>query len=120
MLCSFSPIRKNIEGNGNDPTFSASRDAIPGLTLPRHSLKNRMPYINIRSAGPLISKFRKKVLARYKEIISSRQSYDSLSGSMSNSDDPAGSGGSVYAGPRVRVRRGSKGKLPDAVVRMYM
>lgn len=93
-------------------TFSASLEDMFGLTLPRHSLTNNMPYIIMRSAGPLISKLRKNVLARYSERTSSRQSYDSLSGSISRSDDPGGSRGSVYAGPRVRVRRGRIGKFP--------
>lgn len=40
------------------------------------------------------------------------QSYDSLSGGTSRSEMLEGSGGRVYAGPRVRVRRGRTAKLP--------
>ena len=72
-----------------------------------------MPYINSRSAGPLISKFRKNVLARKSEIVSSRMSYDSESGSTSKGVTEAGSGGRAYAGPLVFVRRGRRGKFPD-------
>lgn len=68
--------------------------------------------MSMRSAGPLISKFRKKALARKRERISSTQSYDSLFGSTSVSSAPEGSGGRVYAGPRVRVRSGRRGKFP--------
>lgn len=41
------------------------------------------------------------------------QSYDSLFGSMSRSDSEGGSAGRTYAGPRVRVRRGRRGKFPS-------
>lgn len=74
----------------------------------------------MRSAGPLISKFRKSTLARKRDRISSTQSYDSLSGGTSISETPAGSGGRVYAGPRVRVRRGRTGKLPEGRRRELM
>ena len=52
------------------------------------------------------------MLARNKDRISSRQSYDSESGSTSNALVPAGSCGSVNAGPRVLVRSGRSGKFP--------
>lgn len=45
-----------------------------GLILLRHSLTKRMPYMRRRSAGPWISKFRKKVLARNSDRASSRMS----------------------------------------------
>jgi hypothetical protein len=67
--------------------------------------------MSMRSAGPLISKLRKRTLARNSDKISSTQSYDSLSGETSRSS-VLGSGGNVYAGPRVRVRRGRIGKFP--------
>lgn len=96
-------------------TFSASLFPMDGLTFPRHSLRKSMPYISSRSAGPLISKFRKNVFARNRDKTSSRGSYDSLSGSTSRSDVSGGRAGKVYAGPRVRVRRGRRAKLPDLV-----
>ena len=68
--------------------------------------------MSMRSAGPLISKLRNKTLARKSDKISSTQSYDSLSGDTSRSS-VLGSGGNVYAGPRVRVRRGRMGKFPS-------
>jgi len=70
--------------------------------------------MSMRSAGPLISKLRKKALARNRDRISSTQSYDSLLGSMSVSEAEGGSGGRAYAGPRVRVRSGRRGKFPGA------
>lgn len=69
--------------------------------------------MSMRSAGPLISKFRNRTLARKSDRISSTQSYDSFSGVTSKSAVLGGSGGRVYAGPRVRVRRGRMGKLPN-------
>ena len=60
----------------------------------------------------MISKFRKKVFARKRERISSRGSYDSWDASIVRSVTSAGRGGSWIAGPRVRVRRGRRAKLP--------
>lgn len=69
----------------------------------------------MRSAGPLISKFRKSTFARKSDKTSSMQSYDSLLGSISISDSEGGSAGRTYAGPRVRVRRGRRGKFPGEI-----
>jgi hypothetical protein len=69
--------------------------------------------MSTRSAGPLISKLRKNVLARKRASISSSGSYDSCAVSMVNSVTSAGSAGSCMAGPRVRVRRGRSAKLPE-------
>lgn len=55
-------------------------------------------------------------MARKRDKTSSKQSYDSLSGSISISDSEAGRAGRVYAGPRVRVRRGRRGKFPNGEV----
>jgi hypothetical protein len=56
------------------------------------------------------------VLARKRARISSRGSYDSCDASMVSSVTSAGSAGSCCAGPRVRVRRGRRAKLPEISV----
>jgi hypothetical protein len=53
-------------------SFWASLELAVGLILPRQSLTNQMPYTSRRSAGPWISKLRKKVLARKRARTSSR------------------------------------------------
>lgn len=63
--CSRAPLMR---------AFSAVRASALDFTFVRQSETNRMPYISRRSAGPLISKLRKKVLARKSERTSSRMS----------------------------------------------
>lgn len=55
-------------------SFPAVLASAVGLILLRQSLTNQMPYTSRRSAGPWISKFRKKVLARKRARTSSRMS----------------------------------------------
>lgn len=52
------------------------------------------------------------MFARKSERTSSKGSYESDSGETSRSEVPAGRGGRMYAGPRVRVRRGRREMLP--------
>lgn len=52
------------------------------------------------------------MLARKSERTSSKGSYESESGETSRSEVPGGSGGRMYDGPRVRVRRGRREMLP--------
>lgn len=53
------------------------------------------------------------MLARKSERTSSKGSYESESGETSRSKVPGGSGGRMYDGPRVRVRRGRREMLPN-------
>lgn len=59
------------------------------------------------------------MLARKSERTSSKGSYESDSGETSRSEVPAGRGGRMYAGPRVRVRRGRREMLPRGVFLSY-
>lgn len=52
------------------------------------------------------------MLARKSESTSSKGSYESDSGETSRSEVPTGRGWRMYAGPRVRVRRGRREILP--------
>ena len=60
------------------------------------------------------------MLARNNESTSSRGSYDSCEASTVRSVISGGSGASWRAGPRVRVRRGRRAKLPIQISDRYM
>lgn len=59
------------------------------------------------------------MLARKSERTSSKGSYESESGETSRSEVPGGSGGRMYDGPRVRVRRGRREMLPISSSLVY-
>lgn len=67
--------------------------------------------MRVRSAGPWISKLRKRVLARKRERVSSMGSYEGWLPSIVEEVSPGERGGRVCAGPRVRVRRGRRAML---------